>query len=311
MNMGTSPPHQQEQLPTFFSQQIKVLILAGGKGTRLQDVTKGGISKGFVYLDKTDTIKGIDYILSVFRYLGLQDIYFCTYHFAAQYESYIRDKPYQVIKQAEASGTGGAVAESLEIMGDKHQVLLVCIDTFFNPHDIQKLIVNHRPGQITWGISNFRHPYLMEHDGLIINKNTGDIIGDTLLASAQEYQFRYYHTCFLRAGIQIFDPLLVKSSIAQYREANKEKVAFEHFWDVCSMLLIENRKRVDEGKTSIVKAVEFDYPIIDYGTPNRLSLTQEVFSEALKKGDIPSTIINEMRTMNDTGSLSCGGLLEQ
>jgi NDP-sugar pyrophosphorylase family protein len=117
----------------MYIENIKILILVGGFGTRLKDVVSDVPKPMAPINNKPFLLYKIDKIR---QYLPGNQIYLLTHHMSDIIEEYFRDYPnIQFIKEEEALGTGGSIKNAIAKMNlqNKESILVMNGDTYIEP----------------------------------------------------------------------------------------------------------------------------------------------------------------------------------
>src|SRR3990167_7253916 len=174
---------ENEETPHDYA--LKTIILAGGRGRRLEPVTNGEIPKCFVEINTKTGVRGIDYLEDMFASLDFnpEDVVFSADYYFDQYQREIHKKNpnYTMLYQQQNVGNGGAVEQAIHEYGMDYQYLVISPDTYFSGKDLATLIKNHQPRTISWGVGEF-HETMESYHGLVVDSNTQAILGDTKLA---------------------------------------------------------------------------------------------------------------------------------
>lgn len=116
--------------------KLKVIILAGGQGTRMKSKIPKVLHK---VLDKTM----IDYVIETSKDIKADDIMVIVGHQSAMVKSIIGDSV-KYAYQKEQLGTGHAVIQALDFIGDNENILILYGDTpLIQPETLEKLINIH------------------------------------------------------------------------------------------------------------------------------------------------------------------------
>lgn len=258
---------------TELNYPLRAVILAGGLGTRLREVTHGLIPKAAVTIEPSDRTPGYQYLIDVCRYLGITDIALVADTFLEYYQQQLpTNRDVHLIHQHHYPNTGGAIWEAMQTLDAHHQLLLLSSDFIFAPSDLRRLLTAHQPGQLTWATLPLGQPEMAGYEGLLVDTDH-QVWGDTQLtpdltppAEAQPVT---------KLGIQIVDPCLVTTALElAATTTDNEHQLFDWYWTLCPLLESHNYHRLVAGQPSHITAVEFAHPALDYGTPERLALAR-------------------------------------
>lgn len=257
---------------------FKTIVLVGGKGSRLDSVTLGKIPKGFVEINKDKTVRGIDHLDDILARNGIQNAIFSTRNYSEPYETFVRGKSYIVFYQSKETGTSGAIEEIFKEHGYDHQYLVISGDVYCHYLNIAKMLQNHIPGTISWGVTNLDYPLMEPYYGLVVEKNSHAIIGDIKLPWWQEGDFAGTNL-YVKSAVNIIDPIVYRDAVQIFRKKIYKEYPLDLYWDILPCFEDYNRKRMTVGESSLLQAIKMDYPFIDYGTPERLELTRAVYED--------------------------------
>lgn len=257
-----------ELLPNY---PLRVIMLAGGRGTRLHSVTQGEIPKCFVYLDKSKTTRGIDYLDRLLAKTGLdpKNIVFSANDYYGQYQEKIdgKNSGYTMLRQFDDVGNGGAVEQAVNEYGLDYQYLVISPDTLFSSRDLNKIITEHKPGTISWAVNTYNE-IMSPYFGLVVERN-GAVIGDSKINPLPENELKNKNL-YIKGAINIFDPRLYMEYFNKFKVNFGNSYPIDLYWQILPFIEKKNAERVKNRKDSIMQAVVFNDPIIDFGVPERL-----------------------------------------
>ncbi len=263
-----------QQLPY----SLKVIVLVGGKGTRLESVTQGKIPKGFIEINEDKSVRGIDHLEDILARNGIQDAILSTRYYSEPYEEFVKGKSHTVFYQSQETGTSGAIEEIFERFGYEHQYLVMSGDVYCHYLNIAKLLRNHVPGTISWGVTPLDYPLMEPYYGLVVDDSSKAITGDIKLPWWNDGDLTG-KTLYVKGAINVIDPTVYREAVQIFRSQVYKEYPLDLYWDILPALEEHNRQLTEEGKPSLLQAVVFDHPFIDYGTPERLELTRRVYGE--------------------------------
>ena len=117
-------------------ENIKILILAGGFGTRLRDVVSD-VPKPMAPINKKPFL--LHKIEKIRKYLPKNQIYLLTHHMSDIIEEYFKGySNIHFVKENKALGTGGSIKNAVAILGlrDDERLLVMNGDTYIEPNYI-------------------------------------------------------------------------------------------------------------------------------------------------------------------------------
>jgi D-glycero-alpha-D-manno-heptose 1-phosphate guanylyltransferase len=120
----------------MYIENIKILILAGGFGTRLRDVVSD-VPKPMAPVNKKPFL--LHKIEKIRKYLPKNQIYLLTHHMSDIIEEYFKGYPdIHFVKENKALGTGGSIKNAVAILGlrDDERLLVMNGDTYIEPNYI-------------------------------------------------------------------------------------------------------------------------------------------------------------------------------
>ncbi len=139
---------------------MKSLIIAGGKGTRMKDVSKE-IPKALLPVNgKPVCVHQIDFL----REHGIKDIVFCIGHLGDQIVEFIGDGSLfgvnvSYAEEKEPLGTGGAIRNGYEFVKDEEDFVVLFGDIMIDM-DLSEFIEFHKQNKavITFAVHKSDHP---------------------------------------------------------------------------------------------------------------------------------------------------------
>lgn len=230
---------------------IEALILAGGVGQRLRDVTGQSVPKCLVELK--NGLTGLDYVNEQLGRLGLvATISADNYYY--QIDKEFRNTEHHMLWQK----PGGTVEAIYQPGGT---VLIIAPDCIFPYRDIPKMIEFHRPGTITWGVTKHCFFGMEVYGGM-------DVRSDMAITGRKDKSI-------IRSPVMIVDNNLLR----YFRVPNDRGQEEDFYFSLMPRIEYENAQRVSRGKNSILNAFFFSGPVVDFGTPARLFELRKHFEE--------------------------------
>ena len=117
----------------MYIENIKILILVGGFGTRLKDVVSD-VPKPMAPINNKPFL--LHKIEKIREYLPKNQIYLLTHHMSDIIEEYFKEHAnVNIIKEEQALGTGGSIKNAIAMIGLQHEerVLVMNGDTYIEP----------------------------------------------------------------------------------------------------------------------------------------------------------------------------------
>lgn len=118
---------------------VKVLILAGGLGTRLKSVS-GDIPKPMMPINN---IPFLELLIEKINKFNLTDINISISYNPDYFINYFKNQNYNFIVEQEPLGTGGAIKYAIENIGEFDSLIILNGDTFFDIN-YEELILKHK-----------------------------------------------------------------------------------------------------------------------------------------------------------------------
>jgi len=251
----------------------EAVILAGGKGTGLSQVTNNLIPKPLVEIAPNITMLG--YAIKGLFQIGITKIYITTFHLSDQIDAYVHKRykdnfQIEIVKEKKELGTGGSV---LELIKSKTQnpLLVLSSDTFFIWPKVKgfleqsscKIMTSKAILGVTEDTKNSQAPfnvvYSRPKNVLIfysnrVNKDTPQKIKDVMKVDD-------VYKNITGAGLVVINPSVILA----------EKTHFKY--PIC----LFNDMLPDWAKDSNKVFVEMlDSIVLDMGTPDRLDLARKL-----------------------------------
>ncbi|MDO8618369.1 MAG: sugar phosphate nucleotidyltransferase [Candidatus Daviesbacteria bacterium] len=273
----------EDSIPNSNSKQafeVKVIVMAGGKGRRIESITKGEVPKDFITIDKEQKIRGIDYIRSILRNLELNDVTYSANYYYGMYKEALSDTPYKLHYQQEGDNHGTDLYKIITEQGVNYQYLVLTTDMYFGSSDLQEMINTHKVGTATWATAHFQFPEMEPYRCLVVDDKTNAVLGDPRSLWWQR-NGDTNPNLYIEGSIIMTDPELYLQVYRLHTRLYKKLTGLDLYSDVGFLLAEKNRRRVAGGFDSIFNACMFTNPFIDYGNPERLELVRRVFSDSL------------------------------
>lgn len=232
---------------------MKAVIMAGGKGTRLQGVNREIPKPMFPVLGKPILL----YQIESLKKQGITEITVIVGYLGEVIREYLRDGAalgvrIDYIMEEHPLGTAGALYYLKNRMTE--DFFLVFGDLMLDV-DWERFMAFHRKHQAT--VTLFSHPNSHPFDSDLIMRDETDRV--TGIDSKNNDRSRYFYHNFVNAGLYCVSPLLLQEIPAP------EKIDFE------KTIL---RKLIDERKVAGYHSTEY---VKDMGTPDRLqAVTKDV-----------------------------------
>ncbi|MCD7778674.1 MAG: bifunctional UDP-N-acetylglucosamine diphosphorylase/glucosamine-1-phosphate N-acetyltransferase GlmU [Clostridiales bacterium] len=250
------------------NKNLKVIILAAGQGTRMKSKVPKVLHK---VLDKTM----LDYVIDASLKAGAEDICAVVGHKSMLVRKMIGDRVKYAV-QKEQLGTGHAVMQAGDFIGEEGNVLVLCGDTpLIKPETIEKILSFHtEKGNAATGVS-----FIKEDPtgyGRIIRDEKGDFekIVEQKDGSAAELAVKE-----VNSGVYIFEAKALKEALSSLKNSNAQG----EYYLTDTMDLIKN-----SGKTVGVMTADDESEFL--GVNSKLDLS--VVTKALVKR------INEKHMLN-------------
>lgn len=236
--------------------QIETLILAGGLGMGLREMTGGSQPKCFVEL--SPGYRAIDYVLEQLNRIGMTATWSADNYYY-QYDEIIKTTDHRMLWQKP-----GGISET--IMQPGGTVLAIAPDCIFPFKDIPDMIATHRPGTVTWAVTKHECPGMERYRGMDVLEN-GAIIGRT-------------NKSITRAPVTIADTNLL---VSYTRKAPPRGEGENFYYDVLVRLERENLERMKRGQSSILNAYFLSGPVVDFGSAVNLAYLKDNFKVIYEK----------------------------
>lgn len=254
------------------------LILAGGHGTRLDEITHGKYHKTFVPINRNSSIRGIDHIMKVIRDNRINTVHLISDTYISDFEDYAAEvQDCKLFQQIKYGGTGGAIVEFIESSKTQKQLLVMASDMYVSSSDVRSLLLAHKDGQITWGVSK-PSSTMQNYHGLVVDNTTHAILGDVALSWWKNWNYPNT-TLYTKGGVHLIDPTLFLKEVELFQRLSKRGYPIDLYWDILPLMEEQNRRRIERRKTSILQAVSFTRPVIDFGTPEGLVEVRKLYGE--------------------------------
>lgn len=255
-----------------------VQILAGGRGINLLEETKGQIPKSLVKVAKDQTIMDIvvekvkeEGFSRIVYSLGLSDG--C---FGVEIYKHLIQKGYgaECVFEHYTAGNARSIQKLAELTDCKYPIFVICSDMLL-PWDAMKNVVSsHKQGSFTWLTSSSFTEEMSRYYGLKI-RNDGSVVYDTKLTPEGKFLDDGNLTTVTKGGAILIDPHLLLDTMCQLNQTNNVNKELDIFWDVIPFLERINWNRLKDGKESLLNAVVGKDPVMDMGTPERLSTVRK------------------------------------
>lgn len=239
---------------------MQAVIMAGGKGTRLSDLTKNEIPKPMVRLQGRPIL---EYQIEVLKENGIEEIYLIIGYLGEVIEKYFGDGSrwkvnVQYIREEEPLGTAGALYYLKKyIRGD---FLFVFGDLIFDI-SVQRFLEFHKQKGALCSL--FVHPNTHPYDSdVILTDETERVIG--FLSKKEERQTDYHN--LVNAGIYIMSPEIC-NQLMELKKMDLEK-------DVLFPMISDGKNIYAYRSAEYVK---------DVGTPERLRMAERDLEEEIVK----------------------------
>ena len=231
-------------------------MLAGGLGKRLNIFTGGNHPKCFVELQHKYT--AFEYVVEQLQKIGLTATWSADMYYYQYQDRLIKTGvDHQMLWQKP-----GGIVETIKQPGGI--VLAIALDCVFPFKDLPDMIAKHQPGTITWAVTRHTYPDMDGYKGMDVTPN-GAIIGRK-------------DKSITRAPVTIVDTELLKSFSTKAPSRGEGE---NFYFDVLVRIEKANKKRVMRGESSILNAFFLSGPVVDFGTPARLSKLQLNFQKVL------------------------------
>ena len=259
---------------------MKVVIMAGGKGTRISSVASD-IPKPMLEIDGMPVL---EHEIECLRKQGLTDLIITVSHLSAVIMDYfgngsgispVRGKPFGVnityYKEEHPLGNAGALFKLKTQLGTD-PFLLLNADVIFNV-DFHRMIAFHYARQKSSGdrilATLFTHPNNHPYDSSLIIANQDGLVMKWL--AKEEEKPQYYKNC-VNAGLHIVDPaVLDKSQINCNKIGMIDKDGKIYKVDLDMHLL---KPLAGTGKMLCYQSSEY---VKDMGTPDRFYMVEKDF----------------------------------
>ncbi|PHV70375.1 bifunctional UDP-N-acetylglucosamine diphosphorylase/glucosamine-1-phosphate N-acetyltransferase GlmU [Sporanaerobium hydrogeniformans] len=209
--------------------KTKALILAAGQGTRMQSEKSKVLHK---VLDKTL----IEYPILASKQVGVTDTCIIVGHKAEEVKKALGDEVSYVL-QKEQLGTGHAVMQALDFIGDEGEILILYGDTpLITGNTLEKMLIFHRENKnaVTVLSAQVNNP---QGYGRIVRNKASDFIKivEQKDASEEEKQIKE-----INGGMYVFEAKLLKLALSQLTNDNAQKEYY--LTDTLEILLREGYK---------------------------------------------------------------------
>ncbi len=236
---------------------MKALVLAGGKGTRLANITHNEIPKPMALMCGKPIL---EYIIQNLKDNGISDIYLSVGHLHEKIIEYFGDGTrygvhLQYIIEDQPLGSGGALYYLKNKINDS---LFICPGDVIFDIDISRMLAYHKDkgGLITLFVHPNIHPY--DSDLIIEDEN-----GRVTELNDKNSERNFYYKNNVNAGILIIEP----ETLSYFTEL--KKVNMEH--DFVNSFIPLN----------VVYAYNSPEYIKDIGTKERFELTEKDLKSGL------------------------------
>lgn len=271
-------------------EQTPVVILCGGKGTRLSEITNNEIPKSLVKVGERITI--LDHLLDGLKEQGFHKYIFCLGVMSNQIVSHLEEKnkntdiEYLYSVEQNSLGTGGAINLAINKFSIDKPFLLVTSDAIFPYEKIKEMVLNHKKSSILWAVTSKYHDISAAHVSHVVDLENNVLIGNRLTnwinkerEDQLQNQGKKLHV-FNDSGHGVIDPLVFTKEYELFtRLANyPEKVCW--YKDLLPMMAEKSRRNIIRQKEPIVFAFDEKAPYIDMGTPERLIFARKLVSQS-------------------------------
>lgn len=256
----------------------RVVVMAGGRGRRLESITQGRIPKDFVPIDENGTIRGVDHTIKTMQSIGLTDIIYSANYYYDMYYEELSKAGVRLHFQEEGDCHGIDLYKIIEKEGADKQYLILTTDILYQPRDIKNLLLNHKPSSITRGVSEHVYREMESYYRTHIDPNSNAIVhveGSPFQKTATELPTEKV----VGSPVLIIDPELYLRLFKIHERYTHKKSNVDLYLDIMWLTTELNRRRVERGRDPILFAQMLDKPHIDYGTPDGLALTRSVYKD--------------------------------
>ena len=265
----------------------QAVILAGGKGTRLLEVTGDKVPKPLIEILPGLTM--LDYAINGLLKVGVTKIYITTYHLSKQIQEYLdrhykdrSDLELKVVEEDKELGTGGSVL-SLIKSGVSDPLLVLSSDTFFVWSEMKDFIDNAfkniKGARAIFGITNdvihSQAPFNIwfnKKDKLMVSYQNR-INSETPIINEKFIDKTDLYSNITGAGIVVLNSKMIGS------EMELRNVQFP----VC---LYNDWLPVWAERNYGIYVEFLQSMVLDMGTPDRLALAKKLVKKKLDKGSI-------------------------
>ena len=222
--------------------QPELLVLGGGIGKRLEGLTGCSIAK--CALPISDSLTGIDLLKRQLSTLG--PVTFSVQHY---FDWYLRNSGGNRVEHQAETGIAQTLIEK------DHPVVIIPNDCVIDLSFIPGMIESHKSGTITWAVTTWQHPQMLEYTG-------STIVGGAIVGREA--------TSVMRTPVMLIEPDILKSFI---------QPGEDFYWKTIRRIEDENATRMQRGEPSILNAFITSTPCFDYGTPARLETLRKELHE--------------------------------
>jgi len=229
---------------------MKAIILAGGKGTRLLDLTKDEIPKPMCMLNGKPIL---EYIIENLKKNNIYEIIISVGYLHNIIEKYFKDGSnfgvsISYIIEEQPLGSGGCLYYMKDIA---NETFLVCPGDAIFDIDLSRMLDFHKEKNAN--ITVFSHPNIHPYDSDLICIDKNDCIQKIDLKNQKR---NYYYNNNVIAGMMLIEPC----TLSYFTEP--KKLNMEHDFIV---------SQLDSSKVFAYKSPEY---FKDVGTPERFELTK-------------------------------------
>lgn len=293
--------------PEALSQKdISVVVLAGGKGTRLSTETGGYIPKALVPLSPNVTL--IDQVVKGLRQIEFNKFVFCLGLHSDQVYEHLEEesKKGEEVKfsysiEDKPLGTAGAAKLAIETNNINSPFLVINCDGIYPYHRIPSLVKNFKTGSFTWGITSVTRVDMEEYHNQILEKGSNAIVGKKDFGWHNDNRTEELNKkdkdllVFQDGGLGILDPktflreYALFERIARLKNLDPKTVCL--FSDIFPMLAEQNRRKVIRGLPPLLFGVDLEGLIYDMGRVGRLEQARKWYEEFEESGFFTTPVV--------------------